>query len=164
MIMQILIDKIELLFVTGNSFLEWFLGGFDSLLCKLIIFVALDCFTGILVTNIQKEFSTKLETKNYTKKLCIFILVGIANILDMYVIRNYPSIRTTVILFFLSYEKISLRENMTVIEFSIREKLLVRDEQEKLYALTRTDCALPPRRSAKTTQRQNRYRQTTKSE
>ena len=57
--------------------------------------------------------------------MLIFILVGIANILDVQVINTGSILRTAVIFFYLSNEGISLLENATHLGLPVPEKLKV---------------------------------------
>lgn len=57
------------------------------------------------------------------KKVCIFVLVGIANIVDTQVLMNGSAIRTAVIFFYLSNEGLSVLENSAVIGLPIPDKL-----------------------------------------
>ena len=95
--MQNVIDKIELMFAALGGFLGWFFGGFDGFLYALIIFVVMDYFTGILAAGVRCELSSEVGFKGIAKKVCIFVLVGIANIVDTQVIMNGSAIRTAVI-------------------------------------------------------------------
>ena len=61
--------------------------------------------------------------KGIAKKVCIFVLVGIANIIDTQIIQNGSAIRTAVIFFYLSNEGLSVLENAAVIGLPIPEKL-----------------------------------------
>ena len=95
--MQNVIDKIELMFAALGGFLGWFFGGFDGFLYALIIFVVMDYFTGILAAGVRRELSSEVGFKGIAKKVCIFVLVGIANFVDTQVIMNGSAIRTAVI-------------------------------------------------------------------
>ena len=121
--MQNVIDKIELMFAALGAFLGWFFGGFDGFLYALIIFVVMDYFTGILAAGVKHELSSEVGFKGIAKKVCIFVLVGIANIVDTQVIMNGSAIRTAVIFFYLSNEGVSLLENAAHLGLPIPAKL-----------------------------------------
>lgn len=88
--MQNVIDKIELAFAAFGGFLGWFFGGFDGFLYALIVFVIMDYFTGVLAAGVKKELSSEVGFKGIAKKVVIFVLVGIANIIDTQIIQNVP--------------------------------------------------------------------------
>lgn len=57
------------------------------------------------------------------KKVCIFVLVGIANIIDTQILQNGAAIRTAVVFFYLANEGLSCLENAAVIGLPVPEKL-----------------------------------------
>ena len=61
--------------------------------------------------------------RDSAKKVCIFVLVGIANILDTQVLQNGTAICTAVIFFYLANEGISILENSAAIGIPIPAKL-----------------------------------------
>ena len=61
--------------------------------------------------------------KGICKKVLIFILVGVANIVDRQIIGNGSAIRTAVIFFYLSNEGISILENTALIGLPVPQKL-----------------------------------------
>ena len=101
----------------------WFLGGLDGFLYALIIFVIVDYITGIMVAIINKELSSEIGARGIFKKILIFILVGIAHIIDSRLIGEGSVIRTAVIFFYLSNEGISIIENSTRIGLPVPQKL-----------------------------------------
>lgn len=123
--MQNVIDRIEWMFAALGGFLGWFFGGFDGFLYALIAFVVMDYFTGLLAAGVRHELSSEVGFKGIAKKVCIFVLVGVANIVDTQVIMNGSAIRTAVIFFYLSNEGLSVLENAAVIGLPIPDKLKV---------------------------------------
>lgn len=112
-----------------GGFVGWFFGGFDGFLYALVIFVVMDYITGLLAAGVRKELNSEVGFKGIAKKVTIFILVGIANVIDTQVIQNGAAIRTAVIFFFLSNEGLSVLENAGVIGLPIPEKLKAMLEQ-----------------------------------
>ncbi len=121
--MKAVLDKLELAFAAFGGFIGWFLGGFDGFLYALVVFVVMDYFTGVLAAGVKKELSSEVGFKGIAKKVCIFVLVGIANIVDTQVIHDGAAIRTAVIFFYLANEGISILENSTVIGLPVPQKL-----------------------------------------
>ena len=113
-----------------GGFLGYFLGGMDGFLYALIAFVVIDYITGLMVAAIQKKVSSEVGFKGICKKMLIFILVGVANIVDKQIIGNGSAIRTAVIFFYLSNEGISILENTAQIGLPVPQKL--RDVLEQL--------------------------------
>ena len=129
--MKAVMDKLELAFAAVGGVVGWFLGGFDGFLYALIVFVVMDYLTGVLAAGVRKDLSSEVGFNGIAKKVCIFVLVGIANIVDTQVIHDGAAIRTAVIFFYLANEGISILENSTVIGLPVPQKL-----REMLQQLT----------------------------
>ncbi|WP_411844544.1 phage holin family protein [Schinkia azotoformans] len=106
-----------------GGWLGWFLGGFDGFIYALITFVIVDYITGIMVAIIDRKLSSVIGARGIFKKILIFILVGIAHIIDSRLIGDGSVIRTAVIFFYLSNEGISIIENASRIGLPIPQKL-----------------------------------------
>lgn len=113
----------QLGFAAVGGALGWFIGGLDGFLYALIAFVVIDYLTGLLAAGVQKKLSSEVGFKGIAKKIAIFLLVGIANIIDVDVIKNGTALRTAVIFFYLSNEGLSILENAGNIGLPIPEKL-----------------------------------------
>lgn len=112
------------LVITGlGGWLGYFMGGCDGLLIALVVFMAADYITGVMCAAADKKLSSEVGFKGICRKVLIFILVGIANILDVQVIGNGSILRTAVIFFYLSNEGVSLLENAAHLGLPIPEKL-----------------------------------------
>lgn len=114
---------IQICFAALGGFLAWFLGGMDGFLYVLITFMAIDYITGVMCAIADKNLSSEVGFKGICRKVMIFALVGIGNIIDVYVLGNGSVLRTAVIFFYLSNEGISLLENAAHIGLPIPEKL-----------------------------------------
>lgn len=104
-------NTIQLIFAGIGGWLGWFLGGCDGLLFALLAFVAVDYITGVMCAVLDKSLSSEVGFKGICRKVLIFLLVGIANILDVQVIGTGSVLRTAVMFFYISNEGISLLEN-----------------------------------------------------
>lgn len=102
---------IQFLFAGIGGWLGYFLGGCDGLLIALLLFVITDYITGVMCAIADKKLSSAVGFKGICRKVLIFLLVGIANILDMQVIGTGNVLRTAVIFFYISNEGVSLLEN-----------------------------------------------------
>lgn len=106
-----------------GGLLGGFLGGMDGLLYALICFIVLDYITGVLSAIDQHRLSSAVGFKGIARKIIIFVLVGVANILDIYILGHASVLRAAVIFFYLSNEGISILENATQLGLPIPEKL-----------------------------------------
>ena len=104
-------NTIQLIFAAVGGWLGYFLGGCDGLLYALIAFVAIDYITGVMCAILDKTLSSEVGFKGICRKVLIFLLVGIGNIIDVQVLGSPGVLRTAVIFFYLSNEGVSLLEN-----------------------------------------------------
>ena len=104
-------NTIQLIFAAVGGWLGYFLGGCDGLLYALIAFVVIDYITGVMCTISDKTLSSEVGFKGICRKVLIFLLVGIGNIIDVQVLGSPGVLRTAVIFFYLSNEGVTLLEN-----------------------------------------------------
>ena len=116
-------NTIQLIFSAVGGWLGYFLGGCDGLLYALIAFVVIDYITGVMCAIINKQLSSEVGFKGIFRKVLIFLLVGIANIIDVQVIGTGAVLRTAVIFFYISNEGVSLLENAGHLGLPIQEKI-----------------------------------------
>ncbi|MDC6076576.1 phage holin family protein [Limosilactobacillus reuteri] len=106
-----------------GAFLGWYLGGLDDFLYALIIFMVVDYLTGILCAINEHKLSSEIGFRGLTRKVLILVLVGIANVLDIHLLKNGSVIRTATIFFYISNEGISLLENASRLGLPVPDKL-----------------------------------------
>jgi len=116
-------NTIQLVFTAVGGWLGYFLGGCDGLIIALVVFVAVDYVTGVMCAISDKKLSSAVGFKGICRKVLIFLLVGIANILDVQVIGSGSVLRTAVIFFYISNEGVSLLENAGHLGLPIPEQM-----------------------------------------
>ena len=96
------------------------LGGWDTSLKVLIIFMAIDYLTGILCALVWKKspksesgaFESKASLKGLIRKCAVLILVYIGALLDE--LTEQTIVRTAVIIFFIANDGFSIIENLGI--------------------------------------------------
>jgi len=94
---------------TGGIYL---FGAWDVILKALIALVVIDYVTGVMAAFVEKALSSEIGMKGIIKKICIFLMVAVANIVDISTGLDEPYLRTAVIWFFIANEGLSALENM----------------------------------------------------
>lgn len=122
-------NTIQLVITGIGGWLGYFLGGCDGLLYALLLFVVMDYITGVMCAINDHKLSSEVGFRGICRKVLIFMLVGIANVMDVTVIGTGSVLRTAVIFFYLSNEGISLIENAGHLGLPIPEKLKIVLEQ-----------------------------------
>ena len=108
---------------TLGALLGGFLGGIDGLLYALLVLIILDYITGVLNAIDQRELSSAVGYKGIARKVLIFVLVGTANVVDVYILGKAGVLRAAVIFFYISNEVISILENASHLGLPVPEKL-----------------------------------------
>jgi len=116
-------NTIQLVFAAVGGWLGYFLGGCDGLLYALLAFVVIDYITGVMCAISDKKLSSAVGFRGICRKVLIFLLVGIANILDVQIIGTGSVLRTAVIFFYISNEGVSLIENAAHLGLPVPEKM-----------------------------------------
>ncbi len=124
-------NTIQVVFAAVGGWLGYFLGGCDGLLMALVLFVIVDYITGVMCAAADHVLSSAVGFKGICRKVLIFMLVGIANVMDAEILKSGCVLRTAVIFFYLSNEGISLLENAAHLGLPIPEKL--REVLEQLH-------------------------------
>ncbi|NBI17023.1 holin [Neglecta sp. X4] len=121
--MKELWNTAQLIFIAIGGWLGYFLGGCDGLLYALIAFVVIDYITGVMCAGADHQLSSEVGFRGICRKVLIFLLVGVANILDANIIGAGCVLRTAVIFFYLSNEGVSLLENAGHLGLPIPKKM-----------------------------------------
>ncbi len=116
-------NTMQMVFAAVGGWLGYFLGGCDGLLIALVVFAVADYITGVMCAISDKKLSSEVGFRGICRKVLIFFLVGVANILDVQVIGTGSVLRTAIIFFYLSNEGVSLVENAAHLGLPVPEKL-----------------------------------------
>ena len=121
--MKNLIETVTLGFGSIGGILGLLFGELDGSLYALVVFVIADYFTGVISAINNKKLSSDIGFEGISKKICIFVLVAIANIVDVNILNSGAAVRSAVIFFYLSNEGISVLENAVKLGLPVPEKL-----------------------------------------
>ena len=98
-------------------------GGYDQLLHAMLVFVAVDYFTGVIRAAYEKRLNSQIGAWGIVRKVALFGVVAVANEIDNLLGMGHI-LRTATIAFFLSNEGISLLGNIAALGVPIPPRLL----------------------------------------
>lgn len=98
-------------------------GGMDGLMIVLLACMIIDYLTGVMHAILERQLSSAVGFKGICKKVLIFVMVGAAHLLDVYILGGTGALRSAVICFYLSNEGISMLENASRIGLPIPDAL-----------------------------------------
>lgn len=118
-------DRVDMNISFGivGAFIGALIGKIDGLLTALIIFMVIDYITGVLSAIVAKKLDSNIGYKGILRKSAMLLVVIIGNTIDVYVLQSGSVARTSVILFYLSNEGISIIENYCKMGLPFPEKL-----------------------------------------
>nr|DAL21370.1 MAG TPA_asm: holin [Caudoviricetes sp.] len=114
-----------------GGWIGYYLGGCDGLIYLLTACVIIDYITGVMCAITDHRLSSAVGFKGICRKVLIFMLVGLANLIDVDVIKSGSIVRTAVLFFYISNEGVSLLENAGHLGLPIPGKL--KDVLEQLH-------------------------------
>ena len=94
----------------GGGAASYFFGGWSSLLGVLLVFVVIDYISGVVAAAIEGKLNSVVGLRGIAKKVFIFVLVGIANLVDIS-LGDAHLFRDATIFFYLANELLSILEN-----------------------------------------------------
>lgn len=115
--------KIQMAISIIGGWIGYFVGGIDGLMTALLVFMILDYITGIMCAIADKHLSSSIGFRGIFKKILIIMLVGVAHIVDLYVVKSGNALRSAVVCFYLSNEGVSLLENASHLGLPVPDKL-----------------------------------------
>lgn len=106
------LNTLALALTSVGAVLGIFFGKINGLFIALLVAVVLDYISGLISAIVRKQLSSSVGFKGIAKKVLIFLIVGVANLIDVYVLGGESAVlRSSVIFFYLANEGISILEN-----------------------------------------------------
>lgn len=114
--MDKILQVLEHLFIILFKWSNWFFGGFDEKFKVLITMVAIE-FVALLLVAIynRKPIFSFINISLCSKKTAIFIIVGIANLIDMQISGNCDMLRSVALIFYITYQGIIALDTISYI-------------------------------------------------
>ena len=116
-------DVIDFFTAGAVGLLGWFFGGIDGFVKVLITFSIIDFITGLMAAYTKHELNSSVGFNGICRKISMFCLVGVAHIIDLYMLGDTAMLKTSVTLFYAVNEGISIFENVNVLGIPIPQFL-----------------------------------------
>ena len=116
-------NVIKVALAAVGAWLGYFLGGSDGLLYALLVFVIVDYLTGVMCAIEDRKLSSAVGFGGLCRKVLTFLLVGIAQVLDVHVLNQPGVLRTAVIFWAIANNGLSILENAAHLGLPVPEQL-----------------------------------------
>ena len=121
--MKNVVGFIKTAIIACGAALGAFLGQADGLLISLIVLAIVDYVTGVIAAAVGHRLDSKVGFIGIAKKLFMFALVGVGNIIDVNALAGTAVLRSAIICFYLANEALSIIENAGELGLPIPKKL-----------------------------------------
>lgn len=115
----------------AGTIFTWLLGGWNTSLSILVLFMTLDYITGVLKAYVNKDLSSNIGFRGIARKCVIFIVLIVTASLDKLLATQNWMFRTVACYFYIANEGLSLIENCCIIGIPIPPKIRNALEQLK---------------------------------
>ena len=117
----------EAIYAAIIACIGYFFGEVNGLIHALVVFAIVDYITGVFKSSKDNTLSSRIGFEGIKRKVTMFLLVGVANILDKELIREFTGsnelVRNLVIFFYMANEGLSILENAIAIGLPVPERL-----------------------------------------
>jgi toxin secretion/phage lysis holin len=110
MLMNNIITGIKVAFTLIGGWITAVLGGWDTALQVLALFVVMDYITGMIAAWYEKRLDSRVGFRGIAKKILLFVPVAVGYWLD--VLLGQEILRSLAIWFYLANEGLSMLENL----------------------------------------------------
>ena len=100
-----------------------FIGGYDEMIRVLLCVSAVSCVSRVMRALIKRTLFKGSGIKILFQKILIFMLIGVINLIDVWIFENNGFLRSTVIVYYISIEFKELLDNMVYLEVPVPEKV-----------------------------------------
>lgn len=99
-------------------------GGWDAVLMGLVVLASLDYVSGVVAAWHRRELDSRVGARGIARKVGMFVVVSVANIIDQTGVVGEPILRTVTTWWYIGNEALSIIENLADIGVPIPERLL----------------------------------------
>ena len=107
----------------GGTAATYLWGGFDAVFAALVVLACMDYVTGWAAAWVHRRLSSDIGRRGIAKKVGMFIVVAVCNILDQLGGLGEPILRTVAIWWYLANEALSIVENLGEVGVPIPDRL-----------------------------------------
>ena len=108
--MNNIISGIKITFALVGGWLTAVLGGWDTALQVLVLFVVMDYITGMIAAWYEKRLDSRVGFRGICKKVLLFVPIAICYALDQ--VLGQEILRSLAIFFYIANEGLSVIENL----------------------------------------------------
>ena len=110
-------------YYTIIELLTWYLGGWDNLMKAFTSIIVVGIIVETMISIIKNNNLSRFTLVLFFQKIAEYILIGIGNTMDVYIVKDEKSFREIIIIFYTTYECLKLLYNASEIGLPIPHKI-----------------------------------------
>lgn len=110
-------------YYTIIELLTWYLGGWDNLMKAFTSIIVVGIIVETMISIIKKNNLSRFTLVLFFQKIAEYILIGIGNTMDVYIVKDEKSFREIIIIFYTTYECLKILYNASEIGLPIPHKI-----------------------------------------
>lgn len=110
-------------YYTIIELLTWYLGGWDNLMKAFTSIIVVGIIVETMISIIKNNNLSRFTLVLFFQKIAEYILIGIGNTMDVYIVKDEKSFREIIIIFYTTYECLKILYNASEIGLPIPHKI-----------------------------------------
>ena len=110
-------------YYTIIELLTWYLGGWDNLMKAFTSIIVVGIIVETMISIIKNNNLSRFTLVLFFQKIAEYILIGIGNTMDVYIVKDEKSFREIIIIFYTTYECLKILYNASEIRLPIPHKI-----------------------------------------
>ena len=110
-------------YYTIIELLTWYLGGWDNLMKAFTSIIVVGIIVETMISIIKNNNLSRFTLVLFFQKIAEYILIGIGNTMDLYIVKDEKSFREIIIIFYTTYECLKILYNASEIGLPIPHKI-----------------------------------------
>lgn len=106
-------------YYTIIELLTWYLGGWDNLMKAFTSIIVVGIIVETMISIIKNNNLSRFTLVLFFQKIAEYILIGIGNTMDVYIVKDEKSFREIIIIFYTTYECLKILYNASEIGLPI---------------------------------------------
>lgn len=110
-------------YYTIIELLTWYLGGWDNPMKAFTSIIVVGIIVETMISIIKNNNLSRFTLVLFFQKIAEYILIGIGNTMDVYIVKDEKSFREIIIIFYTTYECLKILYNTSEIGLPIPHKI-----------------------------------------
>ena len=110
-------------YYTIIELLTWYLGDWDTLMKAFTSIIVVGIIVETMISIIKNNNLSRFTLVLFFQKIAEYILIGIGNTMDVYIVKDEKSFREIIIIFYTTYECLKILYNASEIGLPIPHKI-----------------------------------------